>query len=328
MEAQLFTLLPPPAPRWKSLLIGWGVQSLSLACLLFAGVQVHQNLTSDKDYRITRLVTYEPAALPEPTPVAPRVIARSKPPIESKAAPKVDPPIETKPVLQALIVTPQARAIPVHKVPEPDFKAPELKLESKAPVIPAAPAPQIVATGTFSEKTPLMASAKPGPAVQTGGFGDVNGVPASDHRGLANINEKGSPDSPYGSGHGNAMFGSNSGVVTRSGFGNLVATGAAKAPGTAKLSSGANAPVEITYKPKPDYTEEGRKQKINGEVRLQVLFSADGRVRVMRVLQGLGYGLDEQAVKAAEQIKFKPALREGQPTDSTALVHIIFELIS
>jgi len=42
----------------------------------------------------------------------------------------------------------------------------------------------------------------------------------------------------------------------------------------------------------------------------------------------LGYGLDEQAVKAAEQIKFKPALHDGQPTDATAMVHIIFELTS
>jgi len=93
-------------------------------------------------------------------------------------------------------------------------------------------------------------------------------------------------------------------------------------------SNGTNAPVEITFKPKPDYTDEGRKQKINGEVRLEVLFKSDGRVHVVRVLQGLGFGLDEQAVKAAEQIKFTPALHEGQPVDSTALVHIIFELIS
>jgi hypothetical protein len=49
---------------------------------------------------------------------------------------------------------------------------------------------------------------------------------------------------------------------------------------------------------------------------------------VVRVVQGLGHGLDEQAVKAAEQIKFKPALQQGQPIDSLALVHIIFELIS
>jgi TonB family protein len=46
------------------------------------------------------------------------------------------------------------------------------------------------------------------------------------------------------------------------------------------------------------------------------------------VLQGLGYGLDEQAVRAAEQIKFKPAQHEGQPVDSTFVVHIIFELAS
>ena len=93
-------------------------------------------------------------------------------------------------------------------------------------------------------------------------------------------------------------------------------------------NNGANAPVQITFKPKPDYTEEGRKQKINGEVSLEVLFASDGQIHVIRVVQGLGYGLDEQAVKAAEQIKFKPALHEGQPIDSRAQVHIIFELIS
>jgi TonB family protein len=59
-----------------------------------------------------------------------------------------------------------------------------------------------------------------------------------------------------------------------------------------------------------------------------VLFRASGQVHVIRVLQGLGYGLDEQAVRAAEQIKFKPALHAGQPVDSTAVVHIIFQLAS
>jgi TonB family protein len=98
--------------------------------------------------------------------------------------------------------------------------------------------------------------------------------------------------------------------------------------GSHQATNGANTPVEITFKPKPDYTDEGRKQKINGEVRLEVLFKSDGQIHVVRVLQGLGYGLDEQAVKAAEQIKFKPALHEGQPIDSVAQIHIIFELIS
>jgi len=85
-------------------------------------------------------------------------------------------------------------------------------------------------------------------------------------------------------------------------------------------------PVEIVSKPKPLYTDEGRKLKIEGEVRLEVQFTTTGEVHVVKVLKGLGYGLDEQAVRAAEQIKFKPALHEGQPVDSTAVVHIIFEL--
>lgn len=148
--------------------------------------------------------------------------------------------------------------------------------------------------------------------MQPGGFGEAagNGSVRGDGRGAPNSN-----------------------VVMSSGFGN----GAIDAPNSASIhpktrtrppSNESNAPVEITFKPKPDYTDEGRKQKVNGEVRLEVMFKSDGRVHVLRVLQGLGHGLDEQAVKAAEQIKFKPALHEGQPIDSMALVHIIFELIS
>lgn len=327
MEAQLFTLLPAAKPRWKSFLLGWSVQALSLVCLLLVGARVHQELISDEHFRVTKLVAYEPLILPERQPVTPPVLARSKPPQESKPALKSEPLVETKPPLEALVVTPRVRRIPEQKTADSDPVAPDVKLESKMPVIPSAPTSQIVAVGTFS-KGPLMAAAKPGPPVQTGGFGDVNGIPASEHRGVANINGKGSPDLAPGSGHGSGSGGSGQGVVMKSGFGNPVVIGSAKSAGSGKPSIGANAPVEITFKPKPDYTDEGRKQKINGEVRLQVLFSADGRVHVVRVLQGLGYGLDEQAVKAAEQIKFKPALHEGQPVDSTALVHIIFELIS
>jgi periplasmic protein TonB len=44
------------------------------------------------------------------------------------------------------------------------------------------------------------------------------------------------------------------------------------------------------------------------------------------VIRGLGHGLDENAQRAAEQIRFKPAMQEGQPADSTATVHIVFQL--
>ena len=85
-------------------------------------------------------------------------------------------------------------------------------------------------------------------------------------------------------------------------------------------------PVEILFKPKPAYTDEARSKKIEGEVLLQVVFSASGEVRVERVVQGLGYGLDESAESAARQIRFRPAQQEGQPVDSNAIVHITFEM--
>jgi TonB family protein len=227
---------------------------------------------------------------------------------------------------------PQRRAIPEHKLQELDRPAPELKLDSKMPVIPAAPTSKILAVGTFSANTPATATAsKPPTAVQTGGFGDPNGVPASEHRGTANIRETGSFDLARGSGRGNGIGGANSTVIASSGFGNGAIdafTSVHPKTGSQQPNSGANVPVQITFKPKPDYTDEGRKQKINGEVSLEVLFASDGQIHVIRVVQGLGYGLDEQAVKAAEQIKFKPALHEGEPIDSRAQVHIIFELIS
>ena len=66
--------------------------------------------------------------------------------------------------------------------------------------------------------------------------------------------------------------------------------------------------------------------KLEGEVLLQVLFTATEEVRVLDIVRGLGHGLDENAIRAAQQIRFKPARRDGEPVDSTATVHIIFQL--
>jgi len=85
-------------------------------------------------------------------------------------------------------------------------------------------------------------------------------------------------------------------------------------------------PVEITFKPNPAYTEEARNLKLEGEVLLEVSFSANGTLHVNRVVRGLGHGLDEAAITAANKMRFKPALRNGQPVDSTAIVHVVFQL--
>jgi TonB family protein len=59
---------------------------------------------------------------------------------------------------------------------------------------------------------------------------------------------------------------------------------------------------------------------------VRVLFTAAGEVQVLDVVRGLGHGLDESALRAAKQIKFKPAQRDGQPVDSSATVHIVFQM--
>jgi TonB family protein len=84
--------------------------------------------------------------------------------------------------------------------------------------------------------------------------------------------------------------------------------------------------VEVVYKPRPEYTDEARRLQIEGEVVLEVEFTADGLVRVLRVARGLGYGLDEMASRAVQQIRFTPALRNGVPVTSRASVNIVFRL--
>jgi TonB family protein len=85
--------------------------------------------------------------------------------------------------------------------------------------------------------------------------------------------------------------------------------------------------VEITYKPRPAYTDEAKNLKIEGNVKIAVTFTASGQVQVERVVKGLGHGLDESAMAAARQIRFKPAkTADGQPVDSQAVVEILFEL--
>ncbi len=80
------------------------------------------------------------------------------------------------------------------------------------------------------------------------------------------------------------------------------------------------------FKPQPAYSEEALRNLIEGEVLLNVIFRASGRVEVLSVRRGLGHGLDERAVAAAAGIRFEPARRKGLPADAHALVHIVFEL--
>ncbi len=79
-------------------------------------------------------------------------------------------------------------------------------------------------------------------------------------------------------------------------------------------------------RPQPRYTEEARKNKIQGNVRARVLIGADGQVKQVKILSGLPDGLDEQAIQAAYQLRFKPAMKNGQPVAYWQPVEIEFNL--
>jgi TonB family protein len=100
----------------------------------------------------------------------------------------------------------------------------------------------------------------------------------------------------------------------------------ARVQSSAAVPMPADRPVEIVFKPTPEYTDEARSARIEGTVTLDLEFSATGDIRVLRVVRGLGHGLDEAAARAALRIRFKPAQSDGRTVDSRATVHITFRL--
>ncbi|MFZ0662832.1 MAG: energy transducer TonB [Acidobacteriaceae bacterium] len=113
-------------------------------------------------------------------------------------------------------------------------------------------------------------------------------------------------------------------AVEKSGFGG---TGFGNAvPARRQQEMAQTTPLVLLSKPRPGYTEEARKMKIQGDVTLQVRFTASGQVEVLRVVSGLGYGLDRLAQSAARRIHFKPATRDGHPVDEVTVIHVTFQL--
>jgi TonB family protein len=80
------------------------------------------------------------------------------------------------------------------------------------------------------------------------------------------------------------------------------------------------------YRPEPGYTEAARQKNVSGTVRLRMLLRADGTAKVLRVVKGLPEGLTEKAVEAAEQVKFKPAERDGRPVSSVSTLEYNFNI--
>jgi periplasmic protein TonB len=78
--------------------------------------------------------------------------------------------------------------------------------------------------------------------------------------------------------------------------------------------------------PQPTYTDAARTAQVQGKVRVQLTVDETGRVVDVKLLQGLGYGLDEAALSAARQASFEPAQRCGKPTRATFNISMRFTL--
>lgn len=84
--------------------------------------------------------------------------------------------------------------------------------------------------------------------------------------------------------------------------------------------------ARVLSKPEPQYTEEARRIQISGTVTLSVVFSRTGQVTDIRAVQSLCCGLTEKAIAAARQIRFVPAMREGQPVSVRMQLEYNFNL--
>jgi protein TonB len=127
-----------------------------------------------------------------------------------------------------------------------------------------------------------------------------------------------------GSGAG-AGTGQGTGIGDGTGSGIGPGSGGGTGGGPYRAGSGITAPGLIR-EVKPDYTEEARRRGVEGDVVLEIVVRSNGSVGDVKVLQGLGGGLDQRAVDAVRQWRFSPARRYGTPVDVIVEVAVEFKL--
>ena len=91
------------------------------------------------------------------------------------------------------------------------------------------------------------------------------------------------------------------------------------------MGGAVSAPVAISA-PNPQYSEEARKAKIQGICDLWLIVGRNGIPRNIRVVSGLGYGLDEKAIEAVKTWRFKPSQKNGKPVPVQINIEVGFHL--
>jgi TonB family protein len=339
-ESFRLELLPERKIDGRALAVGYGLIVFLILTMINIGWIWPDRLQIAQKYRVTEIIPL-PSLQPKPLQVkAPKPVIKAKllPPAPVFQTPRLVVPRE--------VHTPQRQQpIEAPKLAMNDFAPAQVKVSGARPAL-------IVHTGEFGSSTKPTINA-PIQKVQAGGFGDPNGLRGEGKPGAHLVAAStGSFDLPQGPGQGNGTGGANGlkGTIASAGFGNGIAQpgqgdgrangrGAIQTSGfsTQTVAQGGTKPmaadngpattlVQILSKPNPVYTEEARQLKLEGEVLLEIMFGANGQLHVNRVVRGMGHGLDESAINAANKMRFRPAMRNGQPVDSMAIVHVIFQL--
>jgi periplasmic protein TonB len=149
------------------------------------------------------------------------------------------------------------------------------------------------------------------PVIDLPNYGDPFGVP-------------GPPSSGPGTG-GGIGTGTGGGVGPGRGPGVGPGEGGGFGGGVYRVGGGVSAPVVI-LRVEPVYTEEARKAHYQGVVVLWAIVRKDGSLEILKLVRGLGLGLDESAVAALRQWKFRPGMIDGSPVDVGLNVEVSFTL--
>lgn len=147
---------------------------------------------------------------------------------------------------------------------------------------------------------------------------DINPTAIGDITGLNALN---------GTGYGNGIgTGGGGGIGPGKGLGVDAGTGGGTGGGVYKPGNGVSNPVPI-YRPEPQYSEEARKAKWQGAVLLSLVVDENGKPQQIKVIRPLGLGLDEKAIEAVMQWKFKPGTLNGKPVAVAAQIEVTFRLL-
>ena len=329
----------PYASRGRALVVSLAMHALFLAALFAVHLSTPtQNVFVRRTASVTLLAPVKKAPDRTQRAIVQPVLRKSEP------APALDSPLPpfSFPAPRApsrVFEAPPKERIPLPSLPDLSLIAarpvnlrvePVLLARTEMPRFATAPAP-LLKTDSFSAAPTLATSvpaASASPAMSGGvhsaGFGASQvGVAQS-----SGANSRADQPAPTGT----SAFTVNRGALSLEPRAQIKAGAFASAEvGPAARErvnpqGGEAKPLQILIKPRPDYTDEARRQQIEGEVLLELLFPASGETRVVRLVRGLGHGLDESAMAAARAIRFRPAEQAGVPVDTTAVVHIVFQL--